>query len=458
MSNTATPLQEAVDDFRQESAGAENPSLTFRDILQGRGASNRDSWSLLRDTINAIPNNPYGLSNVSKSHVSYKSMLSLKDETTKVYPASLRNKILYFMRQDEMGQVFSAVDTYLKIHEEHEEGGEDAILPSGEYSPPLKRQKANKRTVPCPPAPQRPRLTHADVLTNLQAFVVSGAVENDSSPTNAYNAYKLAQIEKGRVIARTTSEQCSVYILNDINMNTGQMLDNEFVHITVSHIEDLIEFNCPCAQQRLLTQLATINIEYDHDPDVRAVRCCHTKFLNEIICGHLKVSPEAGLRNRAVTLVSKNKKGMKFSVIGTDLSQLNFVHANDKTVSCQSGHCTTMKGSKRQAHTVFDAGTGMCPHLENLRANRETWWPEYMEHFHEYECSEEEEEDDDEEEEGRIHVVDGEEEQKERSAPKTDRPTPNVNLDQVSHPQAKWSLSFLIGCFLLPRYPARFNS
>ena len=80
----------------------------------------------------------------------------------------------------------------------------------------------------------------------MQAFVVSGAVENDSSPTNAYNAYKLGQIEKGRVIARTTSEQCSVYILNNINMNTGQMLDNEFVHITVSHIEDLIEFNCPC--------------------------------------------------------------------------------------------------------------------------------------------------------------------------------------------------------------------
>ena len=69
-------------------------------------------------------------------------MLSLKDETTKVYPASLRNKILYFMRQDEMGQVFRAVDTYLKIHEENEEDEEDAIIPSGEYSPPLKRQKA----------------------------------------------------------------------------------------------------------------------------------------------------------------------------------------------------------------------------------------------------------------------------------------------------------------------------
>ena len=56
-----------------------------------------------------------------------------------------------------MGQVFSAVDTYLKIHEENEEDEEDAIIPSGEYSPPLKLQKANERTVPCPPAPQRPR-------------------------------------------------------------------------------------------------------------------------------------------------------------------------------------------------------------------------------------------------------------------------------------------------------------
>lgn len=300
---------------------------------------------------------------------------------------SPRNRLIHFTLNSDIGILKSHIRHIINIdtsdihlaqfHSSSHSAYDDELQPP----PPKRRRRATQKANINP-----------DQLA--QQLGISHPSSNCSSGTSLFSAFSEKILSKiGTSIWRQQTNERNVFILNDYNIETGNFMPNNFVHVTY-FISSEPSIKCTCSTYRYLSACVVTNTDEDEDIllDERdgSLTCMHCRFIkkhyNSITFNstatsnlQIKISNSSDLKNSPVVPVGQSSPFQKFSVIPSpDADQdeeCNFIHisADGQHVMCMSALCVTKMQAKKKMKKfkkMSDVGI-LCPHLQTLRASVE---------------------------------------------------------------------------------------
>lgn len=183
-----------------------------------------------------------------------------------------------------------------------------------------------------------------------------------------------AMLEKGRISWRLHDQIKDVFIMNDVNVKTGNLLSNSFVEIQ----RNRNTYTCQCQMYTMLTNAGEDDIQ-----------CMHIKFVKSVIETNVNVlfSPASHLQdshtiqvlkkalgdlNYHVVRLDNNKRFHRFSVLTEENPQsCAIVTLERNRFHCRNGLCGSKRGHVRKHQRLGSPDD--CPHLKLLAQHREVW-------------------------------------------------------------------------------------
>lgn len=217
-----------------------------------------------------------------------------------------------------------------------------------------------------------------------------------SSDTKLFEKYLQQQLINGNIYwrAHNVTDRKDVIVLNDYDIDSGYMLPNSYVHVSIEQHSDII-ITCDCKAYTMISEIASKDGELIILSSA-TILCMHARFVksymipnyDNIIVGstllnNITIKLEQAFQNvgKPVQLLNKTEDlnmTIKFCVFGADLTY-EFVHLSDSTqyISCQSGSCNIEMGlcSRRRSHKLLtlDDSSQLCPHLSTMLHHASMW-------------------------------------------------------------------------------------
>jgi hypothetical protein len=236
---------------------------------------------------------------------------------------------------------------------------------------------------------RRPLAATLDIVNNQLSKVEAANMTTHNQTLFEHFSAKL--IEIGTLKWRIHSSSSNTFSMNDYSSD-GDLLPTHFVHTTREESGGSVMYSCTCSTYSLIQSLIHYQSSADEDEQLPGdAVCMHCQFIKYHIDQYIQhilnntVSDSSPLITRlhdsrqflnlGVVPLTVSDVVSKFSVLPRTLQQCAMVHVSRGIVSCQSGACQILLRSKRPTKVVLDIDTAaeVCPHLEAMRAQKETW-------------------------------------------------------------------------------------
>lgn len=327
-----------------------------------------------------------------RHHVGYLQTLSARDETSKHLPYSPRNRLIYFIVEDDGERLVELLQSIQQTHS-HTETHDAAACDEPVPHLPAKRRRYTHRVV---------QVTAAMLTDQLHLHHAPSADSMATQDSSLFEDFQVALVEQGDIHWRLHSSDKDIILMNAYNPESGSLSPVSFVHVIIIHDEVEPLFLCECPIYKLLQQMVGNN---DSEVALVGTTCMHCRFAKEFIVpmeGELFNAPGPNTGPSTVTTLKQKMlqacrsigsaviqvgatspaTTLKFSVVGDDgMCALVHLSQNCHIISCQSGACAaSMSGKKRAARRLLSLQEDtLCSHLEAMRASSEVWQPYYSE-------------------------------------------------------------------------------
>ena len=301
-------------------------------------------------------------------------------------PSSPRNQILHFIKSAESEQLIQAILFLIRLDKQDEKSNQDTECP--EPSP-----KKRRRTV------ITKRIDRQGIKEKYLSPGLEELISLSKTDRTVYSTFKNELMNSGTIKWRYSEEGRNVCVMNDINVMTGHMIPNSFVHVSCEDYENGPIIKCTCHIYKFLQHADhQQEIRYELDPETS---CMHCRFFfdhllnayEEVCTGRQLTRPLEMVKvfidkmNDPILLLGEAIKSgtTKFSVQGNDyfsLVTLNFT-GGKCYMKCHGGVCAASNVNKKRMPRVFSLANKekMCSHLQTCHEHSTTitqLFPDYF--------------------------------------------------------------------------------
>lgn len=314
--------------------------------------------------VNALSNDaaPHGRASVAHSmYFSTGTAIQVEENgiTSKYIPTSVRNRVLYLWRLNKRSELL------------------DVMCPQEAH------EKKRKQHLPKESARTKKNRTHVEEHEATPAHDLQPPHSTTPFMTFEHQLVGLPGVLKWRI----HGSEVDVLSLNDIDLDSGKFLKNQFIHMWRwrSAINSEVTYFCTCRMY-----ITVLRME-DHERSNHGNNCCHVRFFTERIepvysslfspDGAATILPQTPLGqkiqksldgiNVPVVRLDSDTLYHRYSVLSNDLKSCSVVTLQGKRFCCKDGKCRASKGHTRKAPQLDDPSN--CEHIKALNANPEQW-------------------------------------------------------------------------------------
>ena len=319
----------------------------------------------------------------------------LNTPNTKYQPASPRNQIMMYLKQENDQKLSEYLD-YMKFIDT-EDNPEDVEM----SEPQPKRRKLTARAK---------KIHKEKVIKEYITPDVQAIIDECVSDRGVYTTFKTQLLTTGLIKWRFSEGGKDICVMNDINSKSGHLILNSFVHVSCEEFEDGPIIKCNCEIYKFLRN--SLFEEDKENPELDPnTSCMHCRFFNEhLMDAYAKIissnsnlpqplemaKNSLGTMGVPILLLREPVKtgSTKFSVNGNDtlaIVTLNFL-SGKCYIKCHSGMCGAGKINKKcvPKSAVLGESNKMCCHLITCSQNVTSITQHFPEYFNSGEDDEEE--------------------------------------------------------------------
>ena len=319
------------------------------------------------------------------------------------YPASPRNKLMYFMlypgHPDRLMEciIFSV---------KHDRDEEHSVLPPTSTPGPKRSTSVGDSSSKGQPAAKKRRYATRVIGGTPQDLLPDAAPEcggpkdpvESCAPARTYfTSFSEQLTTSGLIQWRKHSSEEDVIVMSDYSSTSGKLQPLDFVHVTVTFGgPDTVYVKCTCRIYQYMQGAALKRIRLlanEHAILDEKFTCMHCRFYREFLLPiqdkihsqdstvhglALKVKQSLGISNPPVVLLGDSfpNSTTKLSVSGVPDFSLVHIHftPNGCFAKCQSGLCQTLHHSRKKvpkgiSFEDLNSQGGLCSHLKTLFEN-----------------------------------------------------------------------------------------
>ena len=189
----------------------------------------------------------------------------LNTPNTKYQPASPRNRLMMYLKQENDEELSEYID-YMKFIDT-EENPEDVEM--SEPQPKQRKLTARVKKI------HKEKGIKECITPDVQAII-----DECVSDRGVYTTFKSQLLTTGLIKWRFSEGGKDICVMNDINSTSGCLIRNSFVHVSCEEFEDGLIIKCNCEIYKFLRN--SLFKEDKENPELDPnTSCMHCRFFNE---------------------------------------------------------------------------------------------------------------------------------------------------------------------------------